>query len=407
MRVSDTSVVIAGTAELEALLLALQSRKAAIVAEAARETDIEAERLGSGFDRILDFISRGEVGDAQARSVREASTRLATQGIAPERVLAAYLSLNWAVWEVVSEAKADAPAAALELADRQMRGLHVAVEAMAEAYADVEVALAAAHAERRRSVLEELLSAPRETPDDRARVRRHSERYGLAPDGTYRLTVIEPVGYSDDALAAAEDGLERTIRAPVPHHRRQPGIRLPVVLEWRGRLLVLARSDWTGVPRLREGLARVMGDAWVAVDVAHVGGFEAISVALGQAEYAVGVAAGLGYRGWVGDPGTVALETTFLLDDTLVRSAIDHELGGLLADQRMGNELLETLEVYLGCGQNSREAARQLHLSPRTVAYRLERVESLLGRKLDTRAGLRLSAAILALRATRQTGKPR
>ena len=96
---------------------------------------------------------------------------------------------------------------------------------------------------------------------------------------------------------------------------------------------------------------------------------------------------------------------TFLLDQPLVRSAIERELGGLLADARMGEELIETLAIYLACGQNSREAARQLHLSPRTVTYRLERIEALLGRELGTEAGLRLSAAILALRAMRQAGR--
>jgi hypothetical protein len=293
----------------------------------------------------------------------------------------------------------------VELADRQMRGLHAAMDAMAEAYADVEVELAAAHAEQRRSVLEELLGAPRATPADRARIRRHAEGFGLSPDATYRLTLIQPVGLADTAIAAAEDRLERAIRAPVRHHRRRPGIELPVALEWRGRILVLARADWAGLTRLRTSLTRLMRDDWVAVDIAHIDGFESVSSALGQAEYAVGVAAGLGYRGWVGDPSTIALETTFLLDQPLVRSAIEHELGALLADARMGEELIETLAVYLGCGQNSREAARQLHLSPRTVTYRLERIEALLGRELSSEAGLRLSAAILALRAVRRADR--
>jgi hypothetical protein len=217
--------------------------------------------------------------------------------------------------------------------------------------------------------------------------------------------LIQPIGRSDEAVAIAEGGLARAVRAPVRYHRQRPGIELPVVMEWRGRIVVLARVDWPGVPRLRSSLIRIMNDDWVAVDIANIEGFESISTALSQAEYAVGVASELGYRGWVGDPGTIALETTFLLDGPLVRSAIEHELGGLLADARMGEELIETLAVYLGCGQNSREAARQLHLSPRTVSYRLERIEALLGRQLDTEAGLRLSAAIMEGDAPSRPGR--
>ena len=72
------------------------------------------------------------------------------------------------------------------------------------------------------------------------------------------------------------------------------------------------------------------------------------------------------------------------------------------ADPRMGEELVETLEVYLGSKQNIRETARRLHLAPRTVAYRLERIETLLGQELDGEVAMRLGAALLALRVDRQ-----
>ena len=49
--------------------------------------------------------------------------------------------------------------------------------------------------------------------------------------------------------------------------------------------------------------------------------------------------------------------------------------------------------------------ARRLHLAPRTVAYRLERIETLLGYELDGDATVRLSAALLALRVSRQAGR--
>jgi DNA-binding PucR family transcriptional regulator len=84
---------------------------------------------------------------------------------------------------------------------------------------------------------------------------------------------------------------------------------------------------------------------------------------------------------------------------------VERELGALLADARMGEELIETLEVYLGSRQNIRETARRLHLAPRTVAYRLERIETLLGHGLDGDVAMRLSTALLALRVTRQAGR--
>jgi DNA-binding PucR family transcriptional regulator len=76
----------------------------------------------------------------------------------------------------------------------------------------------------------------------------------------------------------------------------------------------------------------------------------------------------------------------------------------LLADERMGDELIETLGTYLGSRQNIRETARRMHLAPRTVSYRLERIEELIGAKIEGETSVRLGAALLALRVTRQTG---
>lgn len=170
-------------------------------------------------------------------------------------------------------------------------------------------------------------------------------------------------------------------------------------------MLVFADGEWPGERRLREALPGVVGDESIAVDRGAIEGSEALADALADVDYAASIAASLGRHGWISDPAQLALETTFLLDDALVHAAVEQELGALLADSRMGEELIETLEVYLGSRQNIREAARRLHLAPRTVAYRLERIQTLLGRDLDGDTAIRLSAALLALRVTRQAGR--
>jgi len=43
-----------------------------------------------------------------------------------------------------------------------------------------------------------------------------------------------------------------------------------------------------------------------------------------------------------------------------------------------------------------RETARRMHLASRTVAYRLERIEEVLGRPIDGEIRPRLSVALLA-----------
>jgi hypothetical protein len=383
----------------------LREAKASIVETTVRDTGIEAKHIEPAFDQVLDLVAEPQPSAKQLSKWRNEGIRLARAGAATERVLDGYLSLNWAIWEVVMHQEGISREVVLDFADRLLRGLDDAIAAISEGYVRVEVELAAAHSHERRAVLEEILTAPRATPEDRARIRRRSERHGLPPDESYRLVLISSPQLDEEDVDDAVDTLEKRIRVPVSHHHAKHGIRLPVVLEWRGRVLVFAKGDWAGKHRLREALPNVLAADALAVESGMVDGCEALADALSDIDYAVGVGTSLGRSGWIDDPGQLALETTFLLDDALVRSAVERELGALLADARMGEELIETLEVYLGSRQNIRETARRLHLAPRTVAYRLERIETLLGHGLDGDVAMRLSTALLALRVTRQAGR--
>ena len=382
----------------------LREAKPKIVATTVRDTDIEAHYIEPAFERVIDLVAEPVPTAEQLAGWREQGERLARAGAPTERVLDGYLSLNWAIWEAVMQQEEIPRAVILDFADRLLRGLDDAIAAISEGYVRVEVEAAAAHSDRRRAVLEDILSAPRSTPRDRARIRLRSSRHGLPAEGGYRLILVQVPGTEESEVEVLVDRLETQIRVPQTHHREKPGIRLPVVLDWRGHVLVFASAEWTGEKRLRQALPKVLGPDIVVIDTGPIGGVEALADALTHADYSATVAAALDRRGWIGDPGSMALETTFLLDRTLVRSAVERELGPLLADQRMGQELIETLEVYLGSKQNIRETARRLHLAPRTVAYRLERIETLLGVELDGEVTMRLSAALIALRVNRETG---
>ena len=394
-----------GESAKEALFTLVRDAKSSIVEVTTRDTGAEPADIEVAFDHILDLIAAPEATPARVEAFRTEGVRLSRAGTERSQVLDAYLSLNWAIWETVMADPSIPTAAAFDLADRLMRGTDSAIAALADGYIVVEVELAAAHSEQRRAVLEELLTAPRSTPEDRTRIRRRAERHGLGGDDGYRLVLVLVPGHTDEAQSEAIDRIESLVRAPVSHHRERQGIRLPVVMEWRGRILVFARAEWVGEDRLRKALPTVLDHDWVAIDTGLVDGIEPLADALAEAEYSAGVAANLGRRGWIGNPEMLAMETTFLLDEALVQSAIEQELGPLLADERMGEEFIETLEVYFGSRMNIQETARRLHLASRTVAYRLDRIEKLLGRELEGDPSARIGVALVALRVTRQAGK--
>jgi hypothetical protein len=66
--------------------------------------------------------------------------------------------------------------------------------------------------------------------------------------------------------------------------------------------------------------------------------------------------------------------------------------------------LLDTLDVWFGCGGSAEEAAKLLYVHPNTVRMRLRRIAERTGRSLSDPRGI--TELSLALRAVRQTPKP-
>jgi len=136
----------------------------------------------------------------------------------------------------------------------------------------------------------------------------------------------------------------------------------------------------------------------VAVGSRAIDGVGSLAVAFADLVDATRTAWRLGLRGWIAVPEQLALERLLLADPDLADATVRRELGVLLADERLGPELIETVQAYFDAGENVTAAARRLHLATRTVAYRLQKVESLLGHPLDGESGRRLSTALLVHR---------
>ncbi len=97
----------------------------------------------------------------------------------------------------------------------------------------------------------------------------------------------------------------------------------------------------------------------------------------------------------------VSLLVLLSSDLQAARHFVDRRLGPLLTDNRNMRGLLETLEVYFEQGLSATRSAVHLDLHANTVAYRIRRVESLLGhpaeqRMFDTWAALALHGVLRA-----------
>lgn len=107
--------------------------------------------------------------------------------------------------------------------------------------------------------------------------------------------------------------------------------------------------------------------------------------AVRQARVAVAAAAGSARPRALQFDGLGVLRLLVALDEgTELQRFVDDEIGELLAhDAGPGNPLLPTLRAYLAAGGNKARTAEALFVQRRTLYYRLERIDSLIGRSLD------------------------
>ena len=236
-----------------------------------------------------------------------------------------------------------------------------------------------------------------------------SEEYTAERERVLRSSIQRRVQLVRDALAGAEiDSAELGYRLEQEH--------LAVIATGPGadaslrdlarrsacQLLTIAMTDdtvwgWLGSPR-RSG-RRVRDDAvW-----AHTAG---------RTRYAVGEPAwgAAGFResheqalaahrvaAHLPQPVTryddVALEAALLYDVRAARRFVERELGPLTAEDPRTRVLRETLASYLRSGLNAAATATALHVSDRTVAYRIRGIEDLLGRTVLAR-NYELGAAV-------------
>lgn len=99
----------------------------------------------------------------------------------------------------------------------------------------------------------------------------------------------------------------------------------------------------------------------------------------------------------------VVLLTTLLADETRARRLVEVVLGPLAEPTQRSRELRDTLRAYFAARERKSGASALLAVHEKTVAYRLDRVEEMLGARIDDRRA-ELETALLLLDAFVQPG---
>jgi len=309
--------------------------------------------------------------------------RAAEQGISAGRVVQLYLSAARRLWQELPmvvrsrdrEAVRSAATAVLQVIDD-------AVATLAEGYAVARRDLVRREETLRRELIDDLLRGD----SDLGTLVERAEPFGLdlarvhqvalaapsrrLPDADAAISALEAVMFDRlgdrDVLVATKDGLLVVL---APADAAAAG-RLPPALHASNELGRLMHRELSRLPR---------GRPWrVAVGRAHPGLY-GIARSYEEAREALTMAGRLHTDTPVINAHDLLIYRVLLRDQPAIVDLVQAVLSPLTQARGGAGPLLDTLNAYFATGAVATESAKRLHVSVRTVTYRLERVKTFTG----------------------------
>jgi sugar diacid utilization regulator len=375
----------------------------AITRAASREAGgVPAGLLGGYLPAVLDAASSGRrLSAAELAEYARSGEQAAEGGVALRGLVDLYLSATWRLWRELP-GDTGSPAALRAAGLAVLRAADDAVAAAAGGFERGYLSVARREETERREFFEDLLSGRGGVADllDRG------ERLGLRLVGPHQVMVAGSDGHSDAGTAAGTHIDAVVAEAAAPSSS--------LVLSRRGRLVVIVGSaGGEEAGRVGGALARALGRRAVGADEAGEPGPPPWRIAVGrsypgpsgvvrsydEAEDAFDVAQRLGLADPVVSAADLLIYQVLLRDRAAITDLVRTLLTPLARARGGAGPLLATLAAYYARGSVAAAAARDLHLSVRTVTYRLARVRELTGRDPARPAdALALQVAVIGAR---------
>jgi sugar diacid utilization regulator len=352
----------------------------AIAQAAAGDSQAPLELLVEYLTLLADAaISGRRPREHELAIVRELGRRAAEQGIPAGRVVDLYLSAAWRMWrdlpDVVPYRDRDTVRAS---AQAVLRAVGEAIAVLVDSYQAATQQLIRQEESLRRELVDDLLRGDA----DVSRMVERAEPFGLDLGRSHQVVLAAPAdGLPEGDTTAGM--LERFILDRF-------GDREVLVATKEGLLVVLIpATPPPSAPRttskdvgelIHDALIRQRaGRTWrVATGRAYPGSY-GIARSYEEAREALVLAERLQLDAAVVDARDMLVYRVLVRDQAAIVDLIQAVLGPLTQARGGAEPLLQTLETYFATGEVATEAARRLHMSVRTVTYRLTKVKSLTG----------------------------
>jgi sugar diacid utilization regulator len=355
---------------------------ASVAASAATDARAPAELLGEYLALLADAAINGRRPDAwELDAVRELGRRAAAQGVGARRAVDLYLSAAWRLWRQL-------PVVARSSDTEKVRR---AAEAVLRVLDDAIGVLVDGHqAERREMIRHEEAQRAQFVDDllrgdaDVSRLVQRAEPFGIDLGKPHRVALVAPLDGDGDGAA------DRAAIALEPAVVERFGDREVLVATKDGRVVVVlpgqsapASAEPAGVDvgeSLQQELRRrkVRGRWRVAAGRAFPGAY-GVARSYEEALEALTFADRLGLDSDVVHARDLLVYRVLGRDQAAIVDLVRDVLAPLDRVRGGPQVLLATLREYFEAGEVATEAARRLHVSVRTVTYRLARVAQLTG----------------------------
>jgi sugar diacid utilization regulator len=353
---------------------------AVVARTAAADANAPIELLGEYLNILADAALSGRRPKKRELAVvRRLGRRAAEQGVDANQAVDLYLSAAWRLWQEIP----------MIVRSRDRDKVRAAAEAVLRVINDAVEVLVEGHQAARRQMIRQEESARREFVDDLlrgdtdvSRLVERAEPFGLDLGRSHQLLLAAPV------------------RSPASVDKAVVIMERAIVERFGDRDVLIASKDDLLVMLIPGELRDVVS----GTDGADPAGFAHSRLRQSARHDRWQIAAGRPYRGAYGIARSYeeAREALLLarrlhLDDDVVQARdllvfrvlgrdqaalvdLVHTLLEPLTRSRGGAEpLLKTLETYFATGAVATETARRLHMSVRTVTYRLAKVKALTG----------------------------
>ena len=373
---------------------------ASVADGAAAEAGTPVELLGQYLTILADAaVSGRRPQKRELEAVRELGRRAAEQGVGAGQAVGLYLSAAWRLWRelpmVVRTRDRDKVRAA---ADAVLRVIDDAVEVLVEGHQAARRDMVRQEEALRREFVDDLLRGDA----DVSRMVERAEPFGLDLGRAHQVALAAPDG-SAAVLDRAAIVLERVIVDRF-------GDRDVLVATKDGRLVVLVPGDLPATSRPRnprevEGLMQAelgrlaKGSRWrVAAGRPHPGAY-GIARSYEEAREALTLAERLHLDSDVVYARDLLVYRVLGRDQAAIADLVQSVLAPLSQSRGGAEPLLQTLQTYFATGEVATETARRLHMSVRTVTYRLAKVKALTGHDAaDPAQRFALHVAVLGAR---------